>query len=181
MFCPRCATQNSDGARFCRSCGANISLVPMAVSGQLPESAETLEEGGQLCIRKRDKDHPPNAANAVRQFFMGLGFILVAMALAFKGQDWWFWMLIPAFSMIGSGVAMFVKARVYENQRLSPVQQQPPTLQNPQQNYASLNPRNTGELYPEPPSVTEGTTRHLGVEAPTRHFNAKPVGQEIDH
>jgi len=27
-------------------------------------------------------------------------------------------------------------------------------------------------LMPPVPSVTEGTTRHLGVEAPTRHFDA---------
>ncbi len=33
-------------------------------------------------------------------------------------------------------------------------------------------PRNTGELVPPPPSVTEGTTRHLGVEAATRHLDA---------
>ncbi len=36
MFCPKCATQNVDGASFCRSCGANISLIPQALSGQLP-------------------------------------------------------------------------------------------------------------------------------------------------
>ena len=36
MFCPKCAAQNIDGAKFCRVCGANISLVPAALSGQLP-------------------------------------------------------------------------------------------------------------------------------------------------
>ena len=36
MFCPKCASQNIDGASFCRVCGANISLVPQALSGQLP-------------------------------------------------------------------------------------------------------------------------------------------------
>jgi len=32
--------------------------------------------------------------------------------------------------------------------------------------------RPTGELRPTPPSVTEGTTRHLGAEAPTRHLDS---------
>ena len=36
MFCPKCATQNLDGASFCRSCGANISLIPQALAGQVP-------------------------------------------------------------------------------------------------------------------------------------------------
>ena len=35
MFCPKCATQNLDGASFCRTCGANISLVPQALTGQM--------------------------------------------------------------------------------------------------------------------------------------------------
>ena len=36
MFCPKCASQNVDGAHFCRACGANISLVPQALTGQFP-------------------------------------------------------------------------------------------------------------------------------------------------
>ena len=40
MFCPKCATQNIDGASFCRACGANISLIPQALSGQLPQVTE---------------------------------------------------------------------------------------------------------------------------------------------
>ncbi|MGH9956462.1 MAG: zinc-ribbon domain-containing protein, partial [Pyrinomonadaceae bacterium] len=33
MFCPKCAAQNLDGASYCRVCGANISLVPQAITG----------------------------------------------------------------------------------------------------------------------------------------------------
>jgi hypothetical protein len=179
MFCPRCATQNTDGARFCRSCGANISLVPMAVDGQLTDQIEPIETGRRLRNR-REKDHPPNSATAIKQFFTGLGFIFVAMALAFRGQDWWFWMLIPAFSLIGGSVAMFVKSRVYENQQIPPAQQTPSIPHTSQPKVMPLTPRDTGELYSQPPSVTEGTTRHLGVEAQTRHFSTTPEGREID-
>jgi len=41
MFCPKCATQNVDGAHFCRSCGANISLVPQALTGQIAQPPMT--------------------------------------------------------------------------------------------------------------------------------------------
>src|ERR1051326_6573590 len=46
-FCPKCATQNLDGASFCRGCGANISLVPQALTGQMvqPPPAEFEEIG----------------------------------------------------------------------------------------------------------------------------------------
>ncbi len=33
MFCPKCATQNLDGAKFWRWCGAYVILVRQALSG----------------------------------------------------------------------------------------------------------------------------------------------------
>ena len=42
MFCPKCATQNLDGASFCRSCGANISLIPQALAGQPLQPSMTI-------------------------------------------------------------------------------------------------------------------------------------------
>ena len=41
MFCTRCGTDNRDGARFCRSCGAELPAAPAAASGgeQVPEPA----------------------------------------------------------------------------------------------------------------------------------------------
>jgi hypothetical protein len=38
MYCPKCATQNTDETKFCRSCGSNLSLVPQALTGRLPEA-----------------------------------------------------------------------------------------------------------------------------------------------
>lgn len=34
MYCPRCATQNLDDAKFCRACGTNLEAVALALSGQ---------------------------------------------------------------------------------------------------------------------------------------------------
>ena len=51
MFCPKCAAQNLDGASFCRVCGANVSLIPQALSGQLPEAPEP--EKGKGCGKLR--------------------------------------------------------------------------------------------------------------------------------
>lgn len=170
MFCPKCATQNLEGASFCRVCGANISLVPQAISGQLPaaDSAACVDLG----VRKRRR-REVSLDNAFRSAFMGLGFLFVAIALAFSrmGTGWWFWMLIPAFSMMGTGVAQYIRLKEQQKRTLPmnpPMQQafQPPPRVN------AFPPRNTGELVPPPPSVTEGTTRHLGAEAATRHLDA---------
>jgi hypothetical protein len=102
---------------------------------------------------------------------MGIAFLLVSMALAFSrmGTGWWFWMLIPAFSMMGTGVAQYIRLKEREKRSFLPGAM-------PRSSFASrpvdtFPTRATGELVSPPASVTEGTTRHLGAEAPTRHFN----------
>lgn len=173
MFCPKCAAQNLDGASYCRVCGANISLVPQALNGQL---AAADDEGLSRSDKRELKRHGKHASldNAFRNAFMGVAFLLVSMALAFSpmGRGWWFWMLIPAFSLMGTGVAQYIRTK--EEQKRAMMGVQPQSFQHamPPPRVNSFPRRNTGELVPPPPSVTEGTTRHLGAEAPTRHLDA---------
>ena len=168
MFCPKCATQNVDGASFCRSCGANISLIPQALSGELPQPQNEGAEGGLCLTGKRSK--AVTIESSFKNIFSGIAFLMVAIALAFSiGRGWWFWMLLPAFSLLGSGFAQYIRWREQEKRRalgqpqLTREFSQPPS-------YREVRRRNTGELMAPVASVTEGTTRHLGAEAPTRHI-----------
>jgi hypothetical protein len=173
MFCPKCATQNLDGASYCRSCGANVSLVPQALSGQLPQASnDELEEGRRA--RKRHGRREPSLDHAFKNAFMGIAFLLVAMALAFSrmGRGWWFWMLIPAFSMLGTGIAQYIRVKEHEKRAFQPGRFGQAAMQPPPTRTDAFPAPKTGELVAPPPSVTEGTTRHLGAEAPTRHFDA---------
>ena len=165
MFCPKCATQNLDGASFCRGCGANISLVPQALSGQMvqPPLAEVEEFDKHGRLRKRDGE--VSLEHAFKNIFMGIAFMIIAIALSRTiGQLWWFWMLLPAFGMMGKGVAQYI--RVKERERRAALAPRPPL-----NHTFSEQPRPQGELRAPVASVTEGTTRHLGVEAPTRHLD----------
>jgi len=156
MFCPKCATQNLDGASFCRTCGANVSLVPQALTGQLakPEVAECAPLG-----RRRGRE--VTLEHSFKNIFMGVAFLIIAIVLSRTGlgQGWWFWMLIPAFMMAGTGLAQFI--RIQEKEKQSKLQAPPVARAFPEPAYRA----------DVPPSVTEGTTRHLGVEAPTRHLD----------
>lgn len=180
MFCPKCATQNVDGASFCRSCGANVSLIASALSGQLPQAQPNASEEG-FCSPGRRGRKEPSIDSAVRSLFTGIAFLLIAIALAFSriGTGWWFWMLIPAFSMMGTGVAQYLRIKEREKRAFQPGTFGQPSMQSgPPVN--SFPARNTGELVPPPPSVTEGTTRHLGAEASTRHFDSSSESQKVN-
>ena len=157
MFCPKCAAQNLDGASFCRTCGANISLVPQALTGQLTKP----EEGGECAPIGRKGNKEVTLEHAFKNIFSGIAFLIISIVLSRTGigQAWWFWMLIPAFVMAGTGLAQFI--RIQEKEKHSKLQAPPVARAFPEPAYRS----------DVPPSVTEGTTRHLGVEAPTRHLD----------
>lgn len=175
MFCPQCAAKNLEGASFCRVCGANISLIPQALSGELsqPREPEEFELRGRA--RRRQLRREPSLDNAFKNVFMGIAFLFVSLALGFSrmGAGWWFWMLIPAFSMMGTGVAQYIRLKESKKQSFPIRSERQPSLQTPREANA-IPTRATGELIAPPPSVTEGTTRHLGAEAPTRHFDDEP-------
>lgn len=149
MFCPKCASQNLDGASFCRSCGANISLVPQALTGQLARASEETKLADEsACALPGGRKRVLTLDSAFRSVFMGVAFLLIAIALSRSiGAGWWFWMLIPAFSLMGTGIAQYIRLREQQNQP-TPKLQPPPV-------------RSTEHLMAPPASVTEGTTRHL--------------------
>jgi hypothetical protein len=179
MFCPKCATQNVDGASFCRSCGANISLIPGALSGTLAQKQPAADDWDYRSSRRRRRNRPiePSLEKGILNVFIGLGFIVAALAVMFKfpaGVFWGWSFFIPGFSTLGRGVASIMAARnLASGNNQLPSSSSGPYFANPQ---ASVNPTlqhspQTGQLMNSVPSVTEGTTRHLGQEAPTRHFD----------
>lgn len=170
MFCPKCATQNVDGASFCRSCGANIALVPQALSGKLPNAP--VEECNDFRIRgmRKMRRREPSIENGIRNLMMGIAFAVISVLVGKYspgGWTWWYWMLIPASTFIGKGISDLVRMRQAKDQAPTFVQPQFNTMRP-----ADLPVPRTGELMSSVPSVTEGTTRHLGAEAQTRHFDS---------
>ena len=110
MYCPKCAAP-IEGGKFCRACGANVSLIPQALTGRLA-TGEPVVPGktGKL----------PSLEVAASSFFTGIGFLVVSFAVlsfAPAGRIWWFWFLIPAFGSIGRAVGEYLRYR--QQQRTS--------------------------------------------------------------
>jgi hypothetical protein len=162
MFCPKCGTQNPETGQFCRSCGTDLGNVSAALSGKLAPMAPMLNSKGKAVTWE----------SGLTKLFMGVAFVVISVALAVSGagRGWWFWMLVPAFMFVGGGLAQIIQLRKAEQGKASiaaPAQNeigptpQAPSLPPTQTPYISPaeSRYKTGDLVP--PSVTEGTTRHL--------------------
>lgn len=165
MYCPKCGTQNTDDASFCRGCGVNLSLVPQALTGHLPEQAS----GGKKGRAKNCNDEPPNLRSAMVRTFVGIAFIMVALSVRnawqIAGHIWWFWMLIPAAGSLGTGIAEFLRlGSRYDKSRQLPAGNAyiPPAVSAPPLRASELPPRrnHVSDIY-TPSSVTENTTKLL--------------------
>lgn len=165
MFCPKCATQNVEGASYCRSCGVNVSLVPQALTGQLAPASPPDDEYYRGRRRRRGG---PSMDYAIRSLSVGIAFaVIIAVSSKFApgGSRWWFWLLIPTIIMFSRGFSELVRVKRRKNEQTQFPQPLVNAVRTP-----DLPPAKTSELMTPVPSVTEGTTRHLGVQAETRPF-----------
>ncbi len=161
MYCPNCASP-IDNVKFCRSCGANVSLVPVALSGQL-QVPEEEEERGRHRDRRNRRNKKPSIEGAWRSIFAGLGFMAVAFAVSRYfpgGAFWWFWLLIPAFGAIGEGVGQLVRLRQERPAAFPVAPQQGRVVVSGVSSPEALQAPTTSQLEP-PASVIEDTTKHL--------------------
>lgn len=47
MYCPQCATQNTDNAKFCRTCGTDMEAVALLLTNKLPLPGSWFEKYGE--------------------------------------------------------------------------------------------------------------------------------------
>jgi hypothetical protein len=170
VFCPKCGVRNVDDAKFCRACGADISLVPQALTRTLPEGAFGVLEVAEE--EKKGKKHrkykfkePPTLEKGLAKTFEGIAYLLIVTIgffYFFGGVFLWIWFIIPALSSFGEGIGKIIESR-RAHDALGPRAPFPPgdiTLPEPAPR-AELATRSTSEITPQPLSVTEETTRHL--------------------
>ena len=164
MFCPKCGQQNPDNGKVCRGCGTDLGNVSSALTS--PPALQKLVDR---------KGKPISWEGALTKLGMGAAFIVISLVLSFTGmgRGWWFWLLIPAFMSIATGLAQYVQLRKTEKGLpvYNPVDPQPTlnaasnnALPPPHADWISPESRyKTGDLVP--PSVTDGTTRHLEMDS----------------
>ena len=170
MFCPKCGVENPDNGKFCRNCRATISNVLNSLTTVVPEIPYVVDP------RKRGVSWEI----AFTKIFTGLAFLLVSMILVLTGKfsaaNWWFWLLIPGFAALSSGMAQFVQLKKLEkleagfspqNTQFSSLNPQSMNILPPILTDYTIPPRrsvyDTDDLVVQP-SITEHTTQHLKSE-----------------
>ena len=176
MYCPQCATQHTDGAKFCRSCGTELEAVALALSGKsAPPSA-----GDAKAVEARTpRDWMEKRIEGHKGIASGLILMLVSiiigagLALFVPGDVPWIliwmvffgWLAVWGSIELANGVGALIEAkgrlRMLGMAGAEPVVgAAPQRLSSPGEPVTIANSSNA--FRPTPPlSVTEGTTRHL--------------------
>lgn len=189
MFCQKCGTQNPENGKFCRACGTDLGNTSIAAGGffqpmqpiQPIQPRDLSAPSADYYIDRKGKVRSNNPdelySSGIRNIILGVGFLIVAVALfSSGGARWWWAMLFPAFSLLSSGMGSYTKSKRLEKKKLQAAEtqtQSPPTFAAPQSN-AGLPPSQTDYVNPQksiydtgefavPPSVTENTTKHLEI------------------
>jgi len=176
MYCPQCATPNTDGVRFCRSCGMELEGVALVLSSR---SAQPDEVGRARSESKTAEEWLDKRSAAVKSISTGVSLLVVsvligvAMAVFVPANIPWMlawvvfvgWMTMWGGIAVATGIAGLLEAKSrlrrlglggqeYADdataKRLSPAGQ-PAMVWSPSPASRSSSPS----------SVTEGTTKHL--------------------
>ena len=169
MFCPQCATQNTDNAKFCRACGTDLEAVALALTNKFPQPGAWLEKYGE---GKRKVTMGAILLGAglliggVPSLFLGVIFPWVMLWTIFFG-----WMVGWGIISLASGVGEVVKSQTMLRQ-MKQSDGGLTTTEPSELSSAAHEPRMLGGVTRDKPysasSVTEHTTELLGEQRPRR-------------
>jgi hypothetical protein len=168
MYCPRCATQNLDDAKFCRACGVRLEAVALALADQYHPAG--VAEDRALKVEKEWLEKRSEGTSGIGKGIGLLGASLligVALGLFSNQPDWiiiWVglagWMACWGFISLTSGIHALVESRFMARQMK---QQATGTVIQPSTDNPQMLPeaQTTNRLSAVSPSVTEHTTELL--------------------
>ena len=167
MYCPRCATQNTGDAKFCRTCGTDLEAVALVLTNKVPLPGAWLEKYGESKRKVIMGALLLGAAlliGGVPALFIGVIFPLVMLWTVFFG-----WMAGWGIVSLASGVGEMVKSKTMLRQTkqfgVGPTTAEPSELSSAAHESRMLADVTRAKPY-SPSSVAEHTTGLLGEHHP---------------
>jgi hypothetical protein len=169
MYCPRCATQNLDGAKFCRACGTNLETIALALAQQL-DPAHSDKGVAKNKLEKRSE----GLTKIVRASGLIGASALVGAVLALfsNNPDWiiiWMifagWMACWGVMWLVSGIAALIESR-FTPLEARQIAGETVSRTTPLGSDQEILPTPTPKLS-LPSSITEHTTELLNGQHPT--------------
>jgi hypothetical protein len=179
MYCPRCAAQNLDDAKFCRTCGINLETVALALSDQSHPARMSKDKAGEL---KAAKSWLEKRSEGVSSIVKGAGLlgasllIGVALGLFSHAPDWiiiWVamagWMACWGVIALTTGIGTLLESKaMLRHMGQTAGEIAAPTTQPLPANDPAMLPETTAaSRLPHSSSVTEHTTELLTKPHPT--------------
>lgn len=168
MFCPRCAAQNLDDAKFCRACGTNLETVALALADKYhPAKRESDKDSFENWLETR-KEGVNKIVKGIGLFVSSL-LIGVALGLFSNTPEWiiiWMclvgWMAVLGIISMVSGTAGLMESRFLRRQLGQPSDAATPPVQPlPAGDRVMINDALTTPMLRPQSSVTEHTTTRL--------------------
>jgi zinc-ribbon domain len=167
VYCPQCATQNTDNAKFCRTCGTDLEAVALVLTNKFPLPGAWLEKYGESKHKVIMGAILVGAAlliGGVPALFIKELFLWVILSTFFFG-----WMAVWGIFSLASGVGEMVKSKTMLRQMKQLDRGLTPT-ESSQLSSEAYEPRmldGATRAKPHSPlSVTERTTDLLGKHHP---------------
>lgn len=170
MFCPRCAAQNLDDAKFCRACGTNLETVALALADKYhPAKSESGSAEDPFKIWTETRKEGLNKTVKGIGLFVSSLLIGVALGLFSNTPEWiiiWMslfgWMACWGVISMVSGTAGLVESRFLRRQLGLPSSAATAPVQPlPAGDRVMMNDALTKPILPPQSSVTEHTTTRL--------------------
>src|SRR5215813_6672559 len=155
MYCPGCSTQATEGAKFCKSCGMNLSVITQALSGGVLVS-DPLRDREFKRARKQVSD-------GIQGLAIGTAVIVAgAVAYIFIPRETWVYVVSLTLALFGI-VKLFRSIGAIVDARVGPKLLDP-----------ALQPRATGSLSNSGP-INVRPSQRLGEAAPKPISQTRPV------
>jgi hypothetical protein len=170
VYCPRCAAQNLDDAKFCRACGTNLKAVALALADEYPPTQKGVEkeQGERNWLERRSEAMGAMTKGAG---LLGASLLIgVALGLFSNQPDWiiiWVglagWMACWGFISLTNGLHALMESRFMARQLQ---QAKEPLAQSSVDGEKLLMGAPATSKLSFPPSVTEHTTELLTNQPP---------------